>query len=36
MSLIIETAADPSLLGTAKHLLYLARKPRGADRGPVN
>jgi S-adenosylmethionine-dependent methyltransferase len=27
MKLIIETATEPSLLGSAKHLLYVARRP---------
>jgi SAM-dependent methyltransferase len=36
MRLIIETAADPSLLGSAKHLLYLARNQEPSARAPVS
>jgi S-adenosylmethionine-dependent methyltransferase len=36
MTLVIDTATDPSLLGSAKHLLYLARNPEAPTVGPVN
>jgi SAM-dependent methyltransferase len=34
MTLVIETATEPSLLGSAKHLLYLARNPEALTADP--